>query len=528
MSERPAWLAEETPPPRRTLAQVLREQAAARAGGDAMAAGGQRLSYRELEEQSGRIARSMLALGVRRGAHIGILMGNTLEWVLLFFAAARIGAVTVPLNTRFKSSELAYCLTQAEVRHLFHAARFLNIDFGAMLDEIPGKPEVSVATGSTAWLAFLHAGSAVPEARLLEAEAMVTPEDVLLIQYTSGTTSFPKGAQLSHHGMLGNALCAARRIGVRTEDRYYSPRPFYHVGGSTLSLLVALSAGACLLATPAFEPGEALALMAAERATLMSGNDTIFQMLLAHPDFDAAKLCLRGGWAAAGPEVLDRIRSRMGMEGVCIAYGLSEASPNVVMSSWREPFEARRSGAAFPHPGMEVRIARGSGAGSGAKGEILVRGWSLMKGYWNMPQETAKAIDADGWLHTGDLGEIDDAGRLRFTGRLKDMFRVGGENVSPLEVEELLHTHPAIALAQVIGVPDARLGEVCCAYVMLRPGAALTPQELIEWCRPRCANFKSPRYVRIVAEFESLGMTGSSKVQKGRLREDALREFGLG
>ncbi|MBI3373637.1 MAG: AMP-binding protein [Betaproteobacteria bacterium] len=520
MSEAPAWLAEETPPPQRTLAQVLRVQAVARAEGDALVAGGKRLSYRKLEEQSGCMARSMLALGVKRGEHIGILMGNTLEWVLLFFAAARIGAVTVPLNTRFKSSELAYCLKQAEVRHLFHATRFLNIDFGAMLDEIPEQPAVSIATGSTRWAEFLHRGNAVPVVRLREAEALVKPDDVLLIQYTSGTTSFPKGAQLSHHGMLGNAWCAARRIGVRAEDRYYSPRPFYHVGGSTLSLLVALSAGACLLTTPAFEAGEALALMAGERATLMSGNDTIFQMLLAHPDFDAAKLCLRGGWAAAGPEVLDRIRSRMGMEGVCLAYGLSEASPNVVMSSWQEPFEARRSGAAFPHPGMDVSIAGG--------GEILVRGWSVMKGYWNMPEETANAIDADGWLHTGDLGSLDDSGRLRFAGRLKEMLRVGGENVSPLEVEELLHTHPSIAFAQVIGVPDARLGEVPCAYVMLRPGAALAPQELIEWCRPRCANFKAPRYVKVVVEFESLGMTGSSKVQKGRLREDALREFELG
>ena len=283
---------------------------------------------------------------------------------------------------------------------------------------------------------------------------------------------------------------------------------------------MALTAGACLLTTPAFEPGEALALIYAERATLISGNDTIFQMLLAHPDFDRARLHLRGGWAAAGPEVMDRIRTLMGVEGLCLAYGLSEASPNVVMSSWQEPFEIRRSGAAFPHPGMAVCISD--------DGEILVRGWSVMKGYWKMPEETTKAIDAEGWLHTGDVGVIDASGRLRFTGRLKDIFRVGGENVSPLEVEDLLHTHPAIAFAQVIGVPDARLGEVPCAYVMLKPGTALAPQELMDWCRPRCANFKAPRYVKVVAEFESIGMTGSSKVQKAKLREHALREFGLG
>ena len=520
MTDRPAWLAEETPPPRRTLAQVLHGQVSVRGEADALVTGGTRLSYSALDEQSRLAARALIALGLKPGERIGILMGNTAEWVVLFFAAARIGAVSVPVNTRFKAGELEYCLGQAGTRHLFYVQRFLNIDFSAMLREIPMRLDTRIAVDTEQWSAFLHSGHAVPVVRLLEAESRVKPEDVLLIQYTSGTTAFPKGAQLTHHGMLGNAHCAARRIGARADDRYYSPRPFYHVAGTTLSLLVSLTAGACLLSTPAFDPGEALALMHAERATLMSGNDTIFQMLLAHPQFDRAKLHLRGGWAAAGPEVMDRIRILMDMEGLCLAYGLSEASPNVVMSSWQEPFEVRRSGAAFPHPGMEVRI--------GEDGEILVRGWSVMKGYWNMPEETAKAIDADGWLHTGDAGVVDDAGRLRFTGRLKDIFRVGGENVSPLEVEELLHAHPAIAFAQVIGVPDPRLGEVACAYIMLKAGAALAPHELIEWCRPRCANFKAPRYVKVVAEFESLGMTGSSKVQKVKLREHALREFGLG
>lgn len=519
MSERPVWLAEETPPPRLTLGALLREQAVAYGESDALVAGGMRLSYRALEEQSRLAARALLALGVKRGGHIGILMGNTAEWVVLFYAAARIGAVSVPVNTRFKTGELEYCLGQADIQHLFFVERFLNIDFASMLREIPARPDTSIAVDTVQWQAFLHSGHAVPVVRLQEAEALVKPDDVMLIQYTSGTTSFPKGAQLTHHGMLGNAYCAARRFGARAQDRYYSARPFYHVAGTTLSLLVALTAGACLLTTPAFAPGEALALIYAEQATLISGNDTIFQMLLDHPEFDRARLNLRGGWAAAGPEVMDRIRTLMGVEGLCLAYGLSEASPNVVMSSWQEPFEIRRSGAAFPHPGMEVRTAE--------NGEILVRGWSVMKGYWKMPEETAKAIDAEGWLHTGDLGVIDDAGRLRFTGRLKDMFRVGGENVSPLEVEELLHTHPAIAFAQVIGVPDARLGEVPCAYVMLKPGAALAPQELMDWCKPRCANFKVPRYVKVVAEFESIGMTGSSKVQKTKLREHALREFEL-
>ena len=220
MSGRPGWLAEETPPPRRTFASLLREQAIAHGEAEALVAGGTRLTYRALEEQSRLAARALLALGVKRGGHIGILMGNTAEWAVLFYAAARIGAITVPVNTRFKTGELEYCLGQADIRYLFHVERFLNIDFAAMLREIPARPDTGIAVDTVQWKAFLHSGHAVPVVRLLEAEALVKPDDVMLIQYTSGTTSFPKGAQLTHYGMLGNAYCAARRFGARAQDRY--------------------------------------------------------------------------------------------------------------------------------------------------------------------------------------------------------------------------------------------------------------------------------------------------------------------
>jgi fatty-acyl-CoA synthase len=309
------------------------------------------------------------------------------------------------------------------------------------------------------------------------------------------------------------------RIGIRAEDRYFNCRPFFHVGGSTLSALMSLVHGACLVTRPTFEAGAALTMMEAERCTLTSGNDTIFQLLMSHPDFPKRKLALRGGWAAAGPETMRRIIDVLGAKHICAAYGHSEASPNEVMSDWRDPRDLRVQGHATPHEELHLRTV---------DGEIQVRGWSVMRGYYRNPQATAQAFTPDGFLRTGDLGELHPGGRLRMIGRLKDVFRVGGENVAPAEVEEVLLAHPAVAVAQVVGVPDARLGEVPCAYVALKAGRAAGEQELIDWAKARCANFRVPRYLRIVADFESLGMTASGKVQKARLREHALRALRLG
>jgi fatty-acyl-CoA synthase len=258
--------------------------------------------------------------------------------------------------------------------------------------------------------------------------------------------------------------------------------------------------------------------MERERCTLLSGNDTIMQMLMGHADFAKRKLCLRGGWAAAGPQTMRAIIEVLGAKHICAAYGLSECSPNVVMSDWRDPEELRINGLALPHEGVELRIR---------EGEIQVRGWNVMKGYCNNPEANAKAFTADGWLRTGDLGELTADGRLRMVGRLKDVFRVGGENVAPAEVEEVLLAHPAVETAQVVGVPDARLGEVPCAYVTLKSNQSVSEAELIQWTKARCANFRVPRYLRIVEDFEAIGMTASGKVQKAKLREHAVREFNL-
>jgi fatty-acyl-CoA synthase len=462
-----------------------------------------RFSYGDLLQNAKSAAGAMQSLGIKRGDHVGILMGNDEKWLALFYGAALIGAVTVPVNTRFKAAEIDFCLKQAECKVLFYVERFLNIDFGAMVRETRFANAVDVSGA-------LPTGPFRP--------ISVFPEDVLLIQFTSGTTAYPKGAMLTHDNMLRDAWAAGTRIGIGPEDRYFNCRPFFHVAGSTLSALMALVSGACLVTLPTFEAGAALEMMERERCTLLSGNDTIMQMLMGHEDFPKRKLALRGGWAAAGPQTMRAIIDVLGAKHICAAYGLSEASPNVVMSDWRDPEELRVQGLAKPHDGVEVRIV---------ENEIQVRGWNVMKGYCNNPEANAKVFTSDGWLRTGDLGELTSDGRLRMVGRLKDVFRVGGENVAPAEVEEVLLAHPAVETAQVVGVPDARLGEVPCAYVTLKSNASAFEGELIAWCKARCASFRVPRYLRIVDDFEAIGMTASGKVQKTKLRAHALREFNL-
>jgi fatty-acyl-CoA synthase len=532
----------------KTLREILAADVAARGDADAIVTEGARLSYRQLSHEAWKVAKAMHALGLRRGDLVGVLMANDETWLALFYGAALIGAVTVPVNTRFKAPELAFCLKQADCKALFLADRFLRNDFVAYLreadpavdDRLPGGqlPQLRhvVVIGSNVpraaldWERFRALGASVSDATIRDAAGEVKPDDLLLIQFTSGTTAYPKGVMLTHDNMLRNAWAAGTRIGVRADDRYFNCRPFFHVAGSTLSALMALVFGACIVTLPTFEPGGALALMARERCTLISGNDTLFQMLMSHADFDPTKLALRGGWAAAGPETMRKIVDVLGARYICAAYGLSEASPNVVMSDYRDPVELRIAGLAQPHEGLGLRIAdpdTNAPLPPETQGEIQVRGWSVMRGYYNNPDANAKVFTADGWLRTGDLGSVTADGRLRMSGRLKDVFRVGGENVAPAEVEEVLLAHPAVATAQVVGVPDPRLGEVPAAYVTLRAGMSATETELVEWTRARCANFRVPRYLRIVRDFDAIGMTASGKVQKAKLREHALRELGL-
>jgi fatty-acyl-CoA synthase len=531
----------------KTLYAFVNDRAQTRGDAEALVTATARLTYRQQHQAVRRAAKALHALGVRRGDFIGILMGNDETWVTLFYAAATIGAITVPINTRFKSAELAFCLAQADVKALFIADRFLNIDFMSFLrtaepavdHALPGQAlpllrhvvvvGQDIPRTGRSLDDFLALGGGVSDATLDALATEVRPDDLLLIQFTSGTTAYPKAVMLTHDNMLRNAWAVGLRLGIRPDDRYFNCRPFFHVAGTTLSLLVSLIAGACMVTLPTFEAGAALGMLADERCTLTSGNDTLFQLMLGHPSFDPARLHLRGGWAAAGPETIRNIMEKMGARDLCVAYGLSEASPNVVLNDYRDPAELRIAGLAKAHDGVEVRITQretGAVLPAGETGEIEVRGWNVMRGYYKNPEETAKTFTPDGWLRTGDVGVLTADGRLRMVGRTKDVFRVGGENVAPAEVEEVLLAHPAVATAQVVGVPDARLGEVGAAFVTLK--ANVTEAELIEFLKRQCANFRVPRYLAVVDNFDAIGMTASGKVQKNKLREHAIARFGLG
>ena len=537
MSQQVIW-------PQQNLARALANAAQRWSTHEALVISGRRMTYPALWQSVQQVGAALKACGVRRGDHVAVCMGNSIEWVVFFYAAATVGAVTVPVNTRFKADEFEYCLKQADVKLLFITDRFLKIDFIDMLRSVcpaidSKLPDAklpllttavvigtNVPAGAISYEAFVARGASHSQGESAE----VRPDDVLLMQFTSGTTSYPKGVMLTHDNMLRNAAHVVQRFNCLEGDRYFSARPFYHVAGSTLSLLAALVSGACLYSSPTFDAGEALRVMSAEKCTLTSGNDTMFLMLLNHPDFESSPLTLRGGWASCGVEVTQKIIDRMGMRGVCQAYGLSEAAPNVCMSYYTDDIEKRINGWAHILDGLEVRIVdpeSGATLPPGEAGEIYVRGWSVMKGYYKMPEQTAKAIDADKWLHSGDLGVMDAEGRLRFLTRVKDVFRVGGENVAPAEVEDVLHKHPKIKQAQVIGVPDPRLVEVPAAYIILREGEHATADEIIAWSKERLANFRVPRYVKIIDSFEHYGMTGSAKVQKNKLRAQALIDLEL-
>ncbi len=523
-----------------TVSGALSRAAALAPDVEAVVASDGRVSFAGLEAEVAALRRALAAAGVQHGDHVGVCLGNSVQWVALFLALGSLGAVTVPVNTRFRAEEMAYCLRQSRVSALFVAGRFLNVDFIAMLRGIlpeldtalpgPALPDLrqvivlggDVPAGATSFAAF-RAGSEPPSGQ------DPVPGDVLLMQYTSGTTSFPKGVLLTHANMLGNAFVSGGRIGFRIADRYHSARPFFHVSGSTLSVLSALQHMVTLVTMDRFEPAEALRLMEDERCTHFSGNDTMALMLLNHPSRPDRTLHLRGAWVAASPAVLRRVVEELGARECVAGYGLSEASPNIAQSCWWEPLEVRLAPGMRLQPGVSVRIRGADGADCppGAPGEITVRGWNVMRGYFGKPEETTAALGQDGWLSTGDLGLLDQNGRLHFLGRAKEIVRVGGENVAPAEVEDVLLRHPSVRQAAVVGVPDPRLMEVIGAFVILNDGAGCEPDAVIAWCRERLAGFKVPRHVWVLEEFESIGMTASSKVQKKPLAAHARKLLGL-
>ena len=523
-------------------------------------ASGARYTYREFQAEVNRVARGLMSLGIEKGQHVGIWATNYSEWLLTQYATAKIGAVLVTVNPAYRTHELAYVLEQAQLNALVIIGRFRSSDYAAMVNEIvpelresaPGElrsaafphlnhviyipPHDDAAAptppGMRRWDEMASLADGVGVADLKSRQAQCDPDDVINIQYTSGTTGNPKGAMLTHHNILANALHVGDCMEMTEVDRLCIPVPFYHCFGCVMGSLACVVHGSTMvIPSEYFDPLQTLTAIAQERCTAVHGVPTMFIAQLGHPDFAQFDLSsLRTGIMAGSPcpiEVMREVIDRMGASRITIAYGQTEASPVVTQTLADDTIERRVSTVGKALPGVEVRLVdpeTGAEVPPGEQGELQTRSAMVMKGYFNMPEATAEAIDSDGWLHTGDLATVDEDGYYKITGRLKDMIIRGGENIYPREIEEFLYTHPQIADVQVIGVPDERFGEEVMAWVMLRPDANATTDEIRDYCRGRIAHYKVPRYVKIADEFP---MTVTGKIQKFRMRELAVEELGL-
>jgi fatty-acyl-CoA synthase len=523
-----------------TIGANLRRVAAAHPDREALVdvPSGRRWTYARLGADTDTLARGLIAAGIEAGDRVGIWAPNCPEWVLLQYATATAGIVLVNINPAYRSHELAYALRQSGVRLLVSAESFKTSDYRAMVEEVRGeleRLERVVYLGSPEWAALLSgSGPATAGTDPLAArEAALSFDDPINIQYTSGTTGFPKGATLSHHNILNNGFFIGEGCRYTEEDRVCIPVPFYHCFGMVLGNLACTTHGACIvIPSPGFDPAAALAAVQAERCTSLYGVPTMFIAELGLPGFGSYDLStLRTGIMAGSPcpvEVMKRVVSEMHMTEVTICYGMTETSPVSTQTTADDDMDRRVSTVGRVHPHVEVKIIdpeTGLVLPRGVPGELCTRGYSVMLGYWDDDEQTRDVIDAARWMHTGDLAVMDAAGYLNIVGRIKDMVIRGGENVYPREVEEFLYTHPVIEDVQVIGVPDARYGEELCAWVKLRPGAELSPEDVRAFCTGKIAHFKIPRYVRITDEFP---MTVTGKVQKFRMREVSITELDLG
>jgi fatty-acyl-CoA synthase len=533
-----------------TIGDNLRRIAAQHPGREVLVdvPSGRRWTYARFDADTDTLARGLIGAGIEAGDRVGIWSPNCAEWVLLQYATAKAGAVLVNINPAYRSHELGYVLRQSCVRMLVSAESFKTSNYRAMVEEVSGDLaalEQVVYLGSAEWDALTAAGApngdeevkgdgeAVGGDPLAAREAGLAFDDPINIQYTSGTTGFPKGATLSHHNILNNGLFIGEGCRYTEADRVCIPVPFYHCFGMVLGNLACTTHGACIvIPSPGFEPAAALEAVQAERCTSLYGVPTMFIAELALPDFASYDLStLRTGIMAGSPcpvEVMKRVVSEMHMAEVTICYGMTETSPVSTQTRADDDMERRVSTVGRVHPHVEVKIIdpeTGQVVPRGTSGELCTRGYSVMLGYWDDEEQTRGAIDAARWMHTGDLAVMDDAGYLNIAGRIKDMVIRGGENIYPREVEEFLYAHPAIEDVQVIGVPDAKFGEELCAWVKLRPGEALSLEELRQFCTGKIAHYKIPRYLRISDEFP---MTVTGKVQKYKMREVTVAELDLG
>jgi fatty-acyl-CoA synthase len=501
---------------------------------------GRRWTYAQLDADVAALAVGLLARGIQSGDRIGIWAPNCPEWTLLQYASAQVGAVLVNVNPAYRSHELAYVVRQSGMRMLVSAVSHRTSDYRAMIDEV--RPQCHdlrevVYIGEETWDHLVAAGSGGTStehlAQLAARMATLSPDDAINIQYTSGTTGFPKGATLSHHNILNNGFFVGELVGYTERDRICLPVPFYHCFGMVMGALAASSHGACIvIPAPAFDPAATLRAVEQERCTSLYGVPTMFiaELGLANfRDFDLSSL--RTGIMAGAPcpvEVMKRVVAEMNMAEVAISYGMTETSPVSTMTRVDDDLELRTGtvGRAMPH--IEVKVVdavTGRTVPRGEPGELCTRGYSVMLGYWGEPEKTVEAIDPARWMHTGDLATMDDGGYVSIVGRIKDMVIRGGENVYPREVEEFLYTHPDIADVQVVGVPDPKYGEELMAWVVMRPGAEpLTAERVGEFCEGRLARYKVPRYVHVVDGFP---MTVTGKIRKVEMRAEAVEILGL-
>lgn len=522
-----------------------------------------RLNYAELSAAIDQLARGLMGVGFAKGDRIGVWSTNNVEWLLLQMATARIGAILVNVNPAYRTRELAYALQRSEVQGIFTIPAFRTSDYVKMLielipelkqaqtgdlhsDGLPALRRVVVfdpaaateterpAPGFMTWAEVLQAASGISVEQLDVITASLDMDDPINIQYTSGTTGFPKAVVLTHHNILNNAYFAARAMYFKETDRLCVPVPFYHCFGMVLANLLCLSVGACIvIACEHFDALEVLRAIAAERCTAVHGVPTMFIAELEHPQFNDFDLSsLRTGIMAGAPcppALMKRVMEDMHCREILIGYGETEASPLTHLTS-REDSPQRRVetvGTNLPHQEVKVvDISTGETVAVGQGGEICFRGYHIMQGYYGDPAATAKAIDGNRWLHSGDMGTMDENGYVRITGRLKEMIIRGGENIYPREIEDVIFTHPKVAEVAVFGVPDEYYGEVVAAWIKLHADETATEQEIRDFCQDRLAHFKIPKFIRFVQE---LPMTVTGKLQKFRMRDmaaQALRKTG--
>jgi fatty-acyl-CoA synthase len=492
-----------------------------------------RLTYAEFDAAVDRVASGLIAAGIAKGERVGIWAPNCVEWVVVQFATAKVGAILVNINPAYRTHELEFALRHSGVKMLVSARAFKTSDYMAMVDEVRGglpALQAVVFLDGAEWEEL--AATPVDADALRERMATLAFDDAINIQYTSGTTGFPKGATLSHHNILNNGLLVGELVEYTEADRVCLPVPFYHCFGMVMGNLGAVSHGACIvIPAPGFDPGATLSAVAQEGVTSLYGVPTMFIAELEHPDFASFDLTsLRTGIMAGSPcpvEVMKRVQRDMHMGEVGICYGMTETSPVSTQTRPDDSLERRVSTVGRPGPHIEVKIVdpdTGLVRPHGEPGEFCTRGYSVMLGYWDEPEKTAEAIDAARWMHTGDLATMDADGYCNIVGRIKDMVIRGGENVYPREIEEFLYTHPDVSDVSVVGVPDERFGEELCAFVVTRGGSSLTEDEVREFCQGSLAHFKVPRYVVFTDGFP---MTVTGKIQKFKMREDAIARLGL-